>query len=295
VSPYSRPGILHIVEPAETEEESASVASLIPGAGRLRFASVGGRTVLTRALAVSPLKMLNPANAGTSAWAYLATYGGGLVGGDALDIEIGVDHRATALVATQASTKVYRSEQRASQFLRAHIAAEGALVLLPDPVTCFAGARYFQEQHVRMAQAANLVLVDRLTAGRIGSGERWRFDEYVSRTQIWRGDRLLVHDALHLTPGEGDLACRMDRFNCLATIMVIGPRLRATALHLAGALGSAPVPRRAELLLSAAPVDTDGVLVRLAGESVEQVSALVRQHLSAVTAILGDDPWSRKW
>jgi urease accessory protein len=250
---------------------------------------------MTRALAVSPLKLLNPANAGTSAWAYLASYGGGLVGGDALRIDVEVGHGATALVATQASTKVYRSERHASQELQARIADEGLLVLLPDPVTCFAGAHYLQEQQVRMTPAANLVLIDRLTAGRIGSGERWRFDDYVSRTRIWRGERLLVHDALRLTRDDGDLARRLDRFNCLAALFLVGPALRATAARLTAELGAAPVQRRAGLLLSIAPLDTDGVLVRVAGESVEEVGILVRQYLGVVTALLGDDPWSRKW
>src|SRR6516162_9504674 len=78
-----------------------------PGAGTLQFEDVRGKTVLTRAIAASPLRVLNPKNAGESAWVYLATYGGGLVGGDALDISIDVGQGAAALVATQASTKVY--------------------------------------------------------------------------------------------------------------------------------------------------------------------------------------------
>lgn len=86
-----------------------------PGSGWLRFAHVAGRTVLTRGSATSPLKLFNPRNAGASAWAYLATYGGGLVGGDQVRMRIEVGPQAAALVSTQASTKVYRSARRASQ------------------------------------------------------------------------------------------------------------------------------------------------------------------------------------
>jgi urease accessory protein len=71
--------------------------------------------VLTRGSATSPLKLFNPRNAGASAWAYLATYGGGLVGGDQVRMRIEVGPQAAALVSTQASTKVYRSARRASQ------------------------------------------------------------------------------------------------------------------------------------------------------------------------------------
>ncbi len=239
--------------------------------------------------------MLNPGHAGESAWVYLSTYGGGLLGGDALSIGITVDPGAHALVATQASTKVYRSDRGASQRLRARVDDDSLLVLLPDPVVCFAGSRYTQEQHVHLADGASLVLVDWLTAGRIGSGERWQFDEYRSHTRISRGERLVLHDGLVLSPEHGILAERMDRFNCLAMAVLSGPALRTTAAQLAGSLGSAAVPKRADLLVSAAPLGDDGVLLRVAGVSVEQVGAALRQYLAVVPSLLGDDPWACKF
>jgi urease accessory protein len=235
--------------------------------------------------------VLNPRHAGTSAWVYLSTYGGGLLGGDALAIELAVDPGARAFVTTQASTKVYRSERGASQRLRARVDDDSLLVLLPDPVACFAGSRYTQEQHIHLADEASLVLVDWLTAGRIGSGERWQFHEYRSHTRIWRGERLVLHDGLALSPEHGILAERMDRFNCLAMAVLLGPAVGATAAQLAGSLGSAPVPRRASLLVAAAPLGQDGVLLRLAGVSAEQVGAALRQYLAVVPSLLGDDPW----
>jgi urease accessory protein len=168
-------------------------------------------------------------------------------------------------------------------------------VLLPDPVTCFAGSRYAQEQHVHMEPAANLVLVDWLTAGRMGFGERWQFDEYRSQLRVWRGAHLVLHDGLSLLPADGDLPGRLDRFNCLATAVLLGPALKTTAARLAGSLGSAPVPRRADLLLSAAPLGEDGVVLRIAGVSVELVSAALRQYLGVVRSLLGDDPWCHRF
>jgi urease accessory protein len=284
---------------------SPAPGSVEAGAGDLQFTNVGSRvrpgfgdqgvTVLTRASATSPLKLLNPRNAGASAWVYAATYGGGLVGGDSLSIRVEVGHRASALVATQASTKVYRSDRGATQRLHARVDDDSLLVLLPDPVTCFAGSRYTQEQHIDMQPSANLVLVDWLTAGRVGSGERWQFDAYQSQLRVWRGAHLVLHDGLSLLPADGDLPSRMDRFNCLATAVLLGPALKTTAARLAGSVGSAAVPRRADLLLSAAPLGEDGVLLRLAGVSVEQVGATLQQHLGIVSALLGDDPWACRW
>jgi len=242
--------------------------------------------------------MIHPKNAGTAAWVYAATFGGGLLGGDHVSLDARVDEGASALISTQASTKVYRSERSASQRLRAHVAGGALLVLLPDPVTPFAGSSYAQTQHIDLAEGANLVAIDSMTAGRISFGERWRFTSYASRTWIRRDDRVILHDAT-LLADHGDapdaLAQRLGRFNCLAWAVAIGPALRSAAAALAGCLDGTPVTRRADLLFSAAPLEDDGVLLRVAGTSAQQVGAVLRQHLNFLPSLLGDDPWSAKF
>ena len=139
-------------------------------------------------------------------------------------------------------------------------------------------------------------MVDWLTAGRMASGERWQFDGYTSRTFVRRTGTLLLHDAISLTPGDGSVAGRMNRFNCVATVVVTGPAVRAAAARVAGEIDTAPLARRADLLMSAAPlIGGDGVLLRLAGLSVEQVGGVIRRFLNFVPSLLGDDPWSCKF
>jgi urease accessory protein len=268
---------------------------LLAGSGFLHFSNVRGTTVLTRVAAASPLCLLHPKNAGSAAWVYAATFGGGLLGGDEIALDVRVDAGASALISTQASTKVYRSDLGASQRLDAHVGEDSLLVLLPDPVTPFAGSSYAQVQHIDLAPGANLAAVDWMTAGRVSFGERWRFTSYASRTWIRREGRVVLHEAMSLDEAAGSLADRLNRFNCLAWAVVIGPALRSAALRLAGALDGAPVVRRADLLLSVAPLDSDGVLLRVAGTSAQQVGAVLKQHLDFVPSLLGDDPWSAKF
>jgi urease accessory protein len=248
-------------------------------------------------MAASPLRLLNPRNTGTSAWVYTATYGGGLLGGDAIELDVDVAQGASALLATQASTKVYRSACGASQRLRARVSDDSLLVLLPDPVTAFAGSRYTQEQRIDLEPGGSLVLVDWVTAGRVAAGERWRFDGYTNRMFVRRASTLLLHDAVSLRGADGDVAARMSRFNCAATVIMTGPAVRAAAARVAGDIGSAPLVPRSDLLLSSAPLagGDDGALVRVAGVSVEQVGGVLRQLLNFVPSLLGDDPWNCKF
>jgi urease accessory protein len=256
------------------------------------------RSIVSRAYATSPLRLLTPTNHGHAAWIYTASYGGGLVDGDriALDVEIG--DGAAAFVSTQASTKVYRSPRGTSAELRARIAPDGLLVLAPDPVVCFAASRYRQIQQFDLARGATLVALDWMSSGRRAAGERWVFDEYVAQISVRLDDRLIVHDVLALRAEDGDLAARMGRFEVIAIAVLTGAEnaaLRNAAADIVSRIGAMPLGRRANRLLAATMLGDDGCVVRVGGMSVEQVGRTMRELLAFVPAMLGDDPWTRKW
>ena len=65
----------------------------------------------------------------------------------------------------------------------------------------------------------------------------------------------------------------MGRFDVLSTVVIAGPRWRDAAGRAMAAVAERPVERRADLLVAAAPLKDAGCLLRIAGRSVEQVSA----------------------
>ena len=267
-----------------------------PGRGSLEvIARPDGRSVVSRAYATSPLRLLTPGNHGHAAWVYTSSYGGGLVDGDRVELDIEVGAGAAAFVSTQASTKVYRSELGAATELRAAVAAGGLLIVMPDPVVCFAASRYTQTQRFHVAAGANLIVVDWLSSGRAASGERWQFDEYVSRLRVDVDGTLVVHDALALRAADGDLPARLGRFDVLALVLVLGSDLRGFASGILEQVSRLPVTRRHDLIVGAAPTGDGGCLLRVAGRSVEQVGRVIREYLASVPTMLGDDPWARKW
>lgn len=73
------------------------------------------------------------------------------------------------------------------------------MILIPDPVTCFSSARYLQKQVFRVFPESNLVVVDWITSGRHESGEKWAFELYRSKNQIYlEGDEPLFIDSVML-------------------------------------------------------------------------------------------------
>jgi urease accessory protein len=266
-----------------------------PGEGRLRFVRAGERTVLHTAAARSPLKLLLPKNHGHGSWVYVATLGGGLVDGDAVALSVDLERGACALLGTQASTKVYRSPAGTAQTLDARVASGALLALLPDPVSCFAGARYEQSIDVHLEDDdATLVLVDALTCGRAARGERWAFARYASRTRVCRAGRLMALDATLLDPAHGDLAARMGRFDAMATVLAVGPRAGGVRAALLAAAASPPA-KNASLLCSATALLSDATLGRVAASSAQEAIAALRALALPVARELGDDPFARRW
>jgi len=265
-----------------------------PGCGSLVFSRAGGRTLVSRALATSPLRLLTPGNHGHGAWVYTSTFGGGLVDGDAIDLRVDVGDDATALLSTQASTKVYRSAQGTATRLSARIGRGGLFVLTPDPLVGFQGSRYRQVQEFDVAKDGSLVVVDWATCGRRAFGERWAFLEYASRLVVRLDGDLMVHDVVALRAADGDVGTRMGRFDVFGLVLLVGPAGAAATARILAARREAPVTRGAEELVAVAPIGDRGCLVRFAGTSVERTGLLIRRLLDFVPARLGDDPWSRR-
>jgi urease accessory protein len=246
-----------------------------------------GRSDVHRARGAGPLRLLCPRGAGDAGWIVTSSLGGGLVDGDDVALEVDVDAGATAVVTTQASTKVYKGSSRQRTAVR--VGDGGAALLVPDPVVPYRDARFAQVTDVALAADATLVLCDVLTAGRLAYGERWSAARVETTLTIAIAERRVLHDRIVLA---GDVARRMGRFTAIATALLVGPRVRDLAEAKLAELGA--LERNARVIVAGSPL-ADGAMFRLAGEDIEAVVHATRALLASACARLGEDPWSRKW
>tara|TARA_B100001123_G_scaffold433005_1_gene556920 strand:- start:6622 stop:7488 length:867 start_codon:yes stop_codon:yes gene_type:complete len=265
------------------------------GRGRVAVVQTHGQSVVRSAYATSPLRLLTPKNHGHAAWIYTSSYGGGLVDGDIVAIQATVGAHAAAFLSTQSATKVYRSPHGTEVELQANVEDGGVLVSMPDAVVCFAGARYRQTQRVSLASGAGLILVDWMTSGRRESGERWAFNEYLSHTSIHLDGQLKVYDSLALRASDGKLATRLKPYDVLAVVVVIGQLFQEHSEQILAQVQNEAVKRHADRVVTVAPINKIGCVLRIAGQSVEQVDHALRDFLHFVPRFLGDNPWARKW
>ena len=255
----------------------------------------GGQTILSRSFATSPVKVFATRSNGVASWVYAATLGGGLVGGDRISMTVDVAEGARALVTTQASTKVYRSARPSTQTVAAAVGRGAFLAMLPDPIVCYAGADFTQTQQYDLHADASLVLVDWVTSGRHASGERWAFNRYHSRIRIARDGEPVLSDAIALEHELDSVHARMGTFDVWLTAVLSGRHVVEAAAGILADVSARKIVRGADVLASASRISDGGLLLRLAGPSVEQVGRAARDFLRSVNPLLGDDPWSRKW
>ncbi|HEY1490435.1 MAG TPA: urease accessory protein UreD, partial [Verrucomicrobiae bacterium] len=237
----------------------------LKGRAHLEVELVFGESTATSSCATSPLKLLTPCARGKSVWAYASNFGGGLVAGDETRLDLRIGPEARCFMGTQASTKVYRNPARlpCSHSTHATLERGSLLVFAPDPVQAFAGSSYRQRQEFHLAKDAALVLVDWFTSGRVARGERWAFDHFQSRNDVFVEGRRIFVDSILLNSETGPLKSphRTGRFNCSALLLLVGESLREAAAKLLAEIASRPVERAATLLSSASQV-RDGVVLR---------------------------------
>lgn len=193
---------------------------------------------------------------------YVVGFGGGLVSGDYIELDLDVGSYTRLLLLTQGSTKVYcerrggdslpdlqkaqPSHPVSEQYFRYIVRPESTLIILPAPVTCYARSRYVQTQRIdlRCAQTSSLILLDWFTSGRLlvdGPKESqdlhripefWHFYLYHSRNEVRVNGHVIARDCQQLSQDlpdklvrdvPTDISHRCAPYTCYATLILYGP------------------------------------------------------------------------
>ncbi|TCJ76513.1 UNVERIFIED_ORG: urease accessory protein [Dietzia maris] len=258
----------------------------------------GRRTVLAERFQKSPLQVMRPLYIDPvlreMPTVYVMSTGGGIVGGDRLDMDVRVSAGAHALVTTQAANRVHRMDVGyATQTVSLTLGAGAVCEWLPDPLIPYGGSRFQQRLRAEVPDDAVLIAADVLTAGRVARGERWDVDAYVSAVEISRPDgTLLAVDTTHITRDEAGHPLVTGDADAIGALFVVAPGpaeelaavMREAADAAAGAAATqADRPDGEEAVrcgVSTLP-DGCGAWLRVLGRGQENVEAAVRAVWSA--------------
>ncbi len=161
-------------------------------------------TVLRHRRHAGPLRVQRPFHPeGVPCHTYLLHPPGGVVGGDRLDLEVGVAGGGHALLTTPAAAKFYRSAgPLAHQRQSFRVAAGGTLEWLPALNILHGGARVALRNRFELAPDARLLAWDLLGLGRPGSGDGFESGHCDSSLQVRIGGRALLAERLRTDGGD---------------------------------------------------------------------------------------------
>ncbi|KAI0694869.1 UreD-domain-containing protein [Cytidiella melzeri] len=300
------------------------VAVVEPGTGRVTVRLDGSEAILSELSSSYPLKLLSPRLPPHKvAVMYSLTYGGGLVAGDRVKLDVDVQEGAALVLLTQGSTKVFKTRpgQRnarprvgdvdtyTSQRMEVTVHSRGSLFLLPDPVTCFRSALYNQLQTFKIAADASVVLLDWINSGRKALGEDWSFSKYYSLNELWVDGKRVARDALlledtqppltngHLYLPARTLADRLAPYSCYASVLIYGPLTASTMQSLLTKYSAITVFKHAArppLIWSVSTIcDGQGCMLRVAALETEDVRNWLGTALHPLKDVIGEDIYSK--
>jgi len=205
---------------------------------RLRFARSGARTILAQSRFSLPLQALAPlALEDGSCYLMLLNPTGGVLGGDHLVTEIELEPGTHVCLSTPSATRVYRTADKLAILETVIRMGEGAtLEYFPDHVIPHAGSALRQSLRLEMARGARAILVDSLASGRLAHGERWKFREVDSRTEVRISGRPAYLNRTRIVPAvlPPDRLGLMEDFDYMTCLSVFADEFAAWPEFCAG-------------------------------------------------------------
>jgi urease accessory protein len=285
--------------------------SLQRAVGELRVAvkRFGAETVLDELRQVGCLKARFPRRV-VPGWmdVVMLNTGGGVAGGDRLDLSftVGVDGQAT--IAAQAAERFYRAlatDSPSRVRTRVTVAAGGALEWLPQETILFDHCALDRRLEIDLAANARFLGVETLVFGRIAMGERVRHGFLRDLIRVRRGGELLLHDAIRID-GEIDVVMQHAAVAAgaavVATMVYVAPDAAAKLDAARSVLPPGPGERAREREVNrpfmhepveAAASAWNGMLVaRILGSDSASVRSTV---LAALDVLRESRPLPRVW
>jgi urease accessory protein len=271
-----------------------------PSWSRIEVVQAGGVSRMIVNQSVGPLCIHNPRVPGSSCHALLANYGGGLVDGDSVSLEILCKEGARLILSSVGSLQVYSSPvQGALQRVRGIVEPKALAVVIPDPVVLHSGAVYKQKQEWHVAPDADLLVAELMVGGRLETGERFTFNEYAAETSIYVAEELVLFDSFVFRPSTfnyTDPAFFAGRSCFLCTYMV-GTRWAPLADRLTQLLESSRLSMSAPILAAVHPLEKKGYILRAVADRPRDIAEFLDCICDFVEdpAFLGFNPRKRKY
>lgn len=198
------------------------------GIAKLYAVRSAGQTAAIDIEEAGPLRLRFPRiMAGDALETVLVNTGGGVVGGDRMQIEVETGEGAKVAFTSQAAEKIYRSTGPAASIeVKLKAAAKSEIHWVPQETILFDRARAARTIEADMESNATLTICEAVIFGRLAMGESVANGTLRDKWRVRRDGKLIFADALTL---DGNIGASLQRpaigkgAHAVATMVQIGP------------------------------------------------------------------------
>ncbi|CAN5232271.1 N/A [soil metagenome] len=158
---------------------------------------------------------------------------GGMLGGDALELDVSLAPGSSATLTTQGATKAYSGEE-SSQTAEIRVGDGAFLEYLPHHLIPFSGSSHRQITRFMLHGEATLLAWEAYSAGRLARGERFEFDRLSSSTGVHVDDAPVATDGFELPGVYPPGYEHFGGYSYLATVFAVAPDAAGIAEDLHG-------------------------------------------------------------
>ena len=190
---------------------------------------VQSKTRVTRMVSRVPLRLLETGLHKKGVEIQLASYGGGILQGDHVGLNIRCGNQTGLVLKSQANTHVYKNEtgKEAVQTLTGTCGEQAMVHVLPEPVVLHTGAIFRQDQVWNLCDSTDFILADWMQSGRSESNEQFAFDWFESRVYIAVGGRPVLEEHFSCCPLADDIhgPAHFGPYDLMLNVYLLGPEM----------------------------------------------------------------------
>jgi len=174
----------------------------------IKARELDGKTYIQDSYFTAPFKIAKPFFEGDDELMSLMimSSSAGVMEGDTYRIDVELEKCAKVRLESQSYQKIHRMKDgKAVQYNCFNLAEGAVLDYAPKPTIPFADSSFYSNTVCRMEEGAAFIFSDILSAGRVKSGEAFRFREYCSGMRIYYEKELIFMENQFLCPKEQNL------------------------------------------------------------------------------------------
>ena len=209
---------------------------------------------------------------------YLIQLGGGYIEGEYYENNIKLEKDSQAILTTQASSKIYKSENGipSKQYTHLYLEKNSKLEFINDSVILYKDAVYEQSTDIYLEEGTTLIYSDGITAGWSPDGKLFQYKNARIKTNVYLNGELIYLDNLKIIPDEYEVQSFgiLEGYKNFGTMLVIDKRI---GKELIKKLREETKSLDLDVKFGISLLEKDGFIIRILGNLTQDIQKVINK------------------